>query len=158
MRRHYLARNRRAAVCRLESAQRLDIGPHTQPKRSKVMNDIETLVRSYLASWNEHDPVRRRSAIEAVFAPDAGYTDPNHVLNGRAEIDGAIAAVHGMERFAGHTFELGSTVDSHHDTARFAWHLVPPGGMEPVVIGFDVAVIEEGRIRQVYGFLDKVPA
>jgi hypothetical protein len=23
--------------------------------------------------------------------------------------------------------------------------------------GFDVAVIEEGRIRQVYGFLDKVP-
>ena len=28
---------------------------------------------------------------------------------------------------------------------------------EPLVIGFDVAVLDEGRIRQVHGFLDKVP-
>jgi hypothetical protein len=26
------------------------------------------------------------------------------------------------------------------------------------VIGFDVATVEDGRIREVYGFLDKVPA
>jgi len=41
---------------------------------------------------------------------------------------------------------------------RFTWHLGPPGA-EPVVIGFDVAVLNGGgQIRSVYGFLDQVPA
>ena len=43
--------------------------------------------------------------------------------------------------------------------ARFGWELIPEGGHESVVVGFDVAVLaEDGRIKQVYGFLDKVPA
>jgi hypothetical protein len=29
---------------------------------------------------------------------------------------------------------------------------------EPVAIGFDVAVLDDGRLREVYGFLDKVPS
>jgi hypothetical protein len=122
------------------------------------MNNNEILVRSYLAAFNERHPQRRKTAVEKVFAPSAGYTDPNHVLAGRAQIEEAIAAMQASEHFAQHTFLLGSDVDTHHDTARFTWHLVPPGGAEPVVIGFDVAVIEDGRIRQIYGFLDKVPA
>ncbi|CAM5431112.1 Nuclear transport factor 2 family protein OS=Streptomyces alboniger OX=132473 GN=CP975_22990 PE=4 SV=1 [Streptomyces alboniger] len=32
-------------------------------------------------------------------------------------------------------------------------------GSEPIAIGFDVAVTaDDGRIKGVYGFLDKVPA
>jgi hypothetical protein len=43
--------------------------------------------------------------------------------------------------------------------ARFRWGLAPEGAGEPVVIGFDVAVVaEDGRLRSVLGFLDKVPA
>jgi hypothetical protein len=42
--------------------------------------------------------------------------------------------------------------------ARFSWHL-GPFGAEPVVVGFDVAILNGGgQIRGVYGFLDKVPA
>jgi hypothetical protein len=122
------------------------------------MNNNEILVRSYLAAFNECHPERRKSAVEKVFTSNAGYTDPNHVLAGRSQIEEAIAAMQASDRFAQHTFLLGSDVDTHHDTARFAWHLVPPGDTEPVIIGFDVAVIEDGRIRQIYGFLDKVPA
>ena len=34
-----------------------------------------------------------------------------------------------------------------------------PDGGEPIVIGFDVAVLDSsGQIRSVHGFLDKVPA
>ena len=54
-------------------------------------------------------------------------------------------------------FTLGGAVDAHHDQARFSWHLGPAGAAEPVVIGFDVAVVEQDRIGSVYGFLDKVP-
>lgn len=61
------------------------------------------------------------------------------------------------EQFPGHVFGLAGNVDAHHDIARFGWELVPEGG-EPVVIGFDVAVVAgDWRPRNVYGFLDKVP-
>ena len=50
-------------------------------------------------------------------------------------------------------------VDAHHEQARFTWHLGPEGAAEPIVVGFDVAVLNGGgQIRSVYGFLDKVPA
>jgi hypothetical protein len=48
-------------------------------------------------------------------------------------------------------------VDGHHEQARFSWHLGPAGAAEPVVVGFDVAVLDGDRIGSVYGFLDKVP-
>ena len=61
-------------------------------------------------------------------------------------------------QLAGLQFSLAGPVDSHHDQARFTWHLGPRNAEEPVVIGFDVAVFENGRLRSIYGFLDKVPA
>ena len=62
---------------------------------------------------------------------------------------------HAPGRYA--VFTLGGAVDTHHDQARFTWHLGPGGG-EPIVIGFDVAVLNGGgQIGSVYGFLDKVP-
>ena len=53
---------------------------------------------------------------------------------------------------------LRDGVDSHHNVARFGWELVPPEGGESVVEGFDVAMIEDGRIGSVVGFLDKAPS
>ena len=45
----------------------------------------------------------------------------------------------------------------HYDRARFTRHLGPNGG-EPVVVGFDVAILgEDGRLAGVHGLLDKVP-
>ena len=50
-------------------------------------------------------------------------------------------------------------VDAHHNVARFGWELVPAGGGESIVEGFDVAVTaDDGRIGSVLGFLDKAPA
>ncbi|MGA8460309.1 MAG: nuclear transport factor 2 family protein, partial [Streptosporangiaceae bacterium] len=60
-------------------------------------------------------------------------------------------------QFPGLVLRLGGPVDGHHNLARFSWHLGPAGG-EPIVIGFDVAVLAGDRIESVHGFLDKVPA
>lgn len=62
-----------------------------------------------------------------------------------------------QQQFEGLTFTLGSPVDAYHDVARFTWHLGTPNA-EPVIVGFDVVTIEGDRIKNVYGFLDKVPA
>lgn len=119
------------------------------------MNHADQLVDRYIQSWNETDPLRRRVLIEDIYAEQASYTDPMVQAKGWEAIDATIAAVQNM--FPGHVFELGGQVDAHHDTLRFHWHLTAPGANEPLVIGFDVAALDDGRLRQVYGFLDKVP-
>jgi hypothetical protein len=119
------------------------------------MNATRQLVELYLKSWNETDPLRRRALIEDVYAERATYTDPMIAAQGWETIDATIVAVQTM--FPGHVFTLAGEVDAHHDIARFQWHLAEPGADEPLVIGFDVAVLDQGRIRNVHGFLDKVP-
>ena len=82
-------------------------------------------------------------------------SDPLADVRGRDGIDAVIAAV--QQQFPGLVFTLGGPVDANHAQARFSWHLGPEGG-EPLVIGFDVAVLDaERRIGAVHGFLDQVP-
>ncbi|ONM50157.1 nuclear transport factor 2 family protein [Nocardia donostiensis] len=116
------------------------------------MNDI---VAQYLEAWNVTDPTARKAAVARVFAADAAYTDPLMAVRGHEEIDAGIAAAQGQ--FPGWVFRLAGPIDAHHDQVRFTWELGPVDG-PAVVIGFDVAVVAEGRISAVYGFLDKVPA
>jgi hypothetical protein len=117
---------------------------------------MQEIIERYLASWNETDPGQRRGLIDSLWAADGSYTDPLADVDGRDAIDGVIGAV--QEQFPGLVFTLGGPVDANHNQARFSWHLGPAGG-EPIVVGFDVAVLnDDGQIRSVHGFLDKVPA
>ncbi len=120
------------------------------------MTNVQTLIDRYIATWNESDPERRRALIAEVYTENAGYTDPLVAVHGRDAIDQFVAAA--QAQFAGLQFSLGSALDAHHDQARFTWHLGTPGVEEPVVIGFDVAVVDGGRLREVYGFIDKAPS
>jgi hypothetical protein len=119
------------------------------------MQDVQTLVTHYLESFNETDADRRRELLEALYAPDCTYTDPNVDLQGPEQIDAFIEQTH--ERFRGVTFALGGPIDAHHNQARFQWHAGPADAPDAYV-GFDVIVAEDGRIRSVYGFMDAAPA
>jgi hypothetical protein len=117
---------------------------------------MQEIIERYIASWNETDPARRRELVDALWAADGSYTDPLADVRGRDDIDAVIASV--QAQFPGWVFTLAGPADGHHQQARFSWHLGPAGG-EAIVIGFDVAVLDEaGRLRSVHGFLDKVPA
>lgn len=119
------------------------------------MSDFGIVIDRYLEIWNETDPVVRRAAIDRLFAEGVRYVDPLAAVQGRAALDAVIGAV--QQQFAGLVFSSGGPVDSHHDQARFTWHLGRPGE-EPLVIGFDVAERDaDGRIVQVLGFLDRAP-
>ncbi|MCW2542432.1 MAG: hypothetical protein JWN95_4157 [Frankiales bacterium] len=114
-----------------------------------------TLVERYLACWNETDADTRRALIEQTWSAAAEYRDPMAQVHGVEEIDATIAAVQGQ--FPGLVFTPVGEVDAHHQQARFQWGLGPDGA-EPLIVGFDVAVLDEdGRITTVLGFLDKVP-
>jgi hypothetical protein len=116
----------------------------------------ENAVARYFEAWNAAGPEQLTKAVAAAWAADGSYTDPLADVAGHEQIAAVIGAAH--EQFPGFTFRPGGTVDGHHDTARFSWELIAPDGSAPVA-GFDVITLDEdGRIRTVLGFLDRVPA
>jgi SnoaL-like domain len=116
------------------------------------MSDPATIVRSYIAMWNEADPERRRELVAATVTEDASYLDPLMKGNGPDEISEMIAGA--QHQFPGHRFSLVSGPDVHHDRMRFTWSLAPAAG-EPVAIGVDFATTgEDGRLRDITGFLE----
>ncbi|MCZ4549847.1 nuclear transport factor 2 family protein [Gordonia rubripertincta] len=117
---------------------------------------VGALIDQYLAAWNETDPQARREAIGALWAADGVYTDPLASVSGVDGIDRVIAGA--QEQFAGLWFVRGTVLDAHHNIARFTWELVTEAGAEPLVVGFDVAVVnDDEKITAVYGFIDKMP-
>ena len=116
---------------------------------------MQEIIDRYIAAWNETDGDARRALVGSLWAADGSYTDPLADVRGPDAIAGLIGLA--QQQFPGFVFTLGGPVDANHNQSRFTWHL-GPSGAEPVVVGFDVAVLNGGgQIRSVYGFLDKVP-
>jgi len=102
--------------------------------------------------FGERDPLRRRAAIERLFAPGAHFSDPHGRHVGHAALDEAVAAL--QAQFPGHVFTALADVDALEDYGRLAWAFGPPDDPQQVT-GLDVAVVSDGRIGALYTFLDK---
>jgi SnoaL-like domain len=117
------------------------------------MTDATGLVDSYIESWNERDPARRRALVMRTFADDADYLDPLMRGEGHDEIEALIAGV--QEQYSEYRFELAAGPDAHNDRVRFSWRLVGVAGGDPLAVGHDFAVLaRDGRLRSVTGFLE----
>jgi hypothetical protein len=123
--------------------------------RRRTMTTLEAIAHNYIAAWNEADAEARKAKLEAAFTGDVRYRDP--VMQGDGH-DGIAALIAGVQqRFSGFRFALKGNPDGFADTIRFSWALGPEGA-ESVIEGTDVGTIENGRLKSVTGFLDKVPA
>src|SRR6185437_16203665 len=103
------------------------------------MNDINTVVNNYIATWNETTPEDRRALVTDTFADGATYLDPLMSGEGREGIDAMIAGA--QKQFPGARFELADGPDQHHDRVRFAWRLVSAADGSPVAAGVDFATV-----------------
>ena len=123
------------------------------------MSDTEQLINRYIDVWNERAADRRAAGLAEIWAADGSYIDPLVSATGRDEID---AAIDGAQRqFPGFSFRLSGAVEAHHNLVRFSWELGPEGSgdsEEAPIAGSDVAVLDDdGKLRDVHGFLDRVP-
>jgi hypothetical protein len=120
------------------------------------MHDPKAIAAAYLDAWNEADPARRQALLAQGWSEDARYADPLMQAEGRERIAQMIETA--RDSFPGHGFTLEGSPDGHGPFLRFSWALAPRGGA-PVARGFDVLRLDgEGRIQDVIGFLDAVPA
>jgi hypothetical protein len=113
------------------------------------------IVGQYLATWNATG-AERENLLADHWSPRLTYVDPLADVRGPVALSGLIDGV--QAQFPDFVFSQVSDADAHHRQLRFSWGL-GPAGEEPVVIGFDVMILDEdGRIEDVRGFLDRVPA
>ncbi len=122
------------------------------------MTDVNTIATSYIELWNERTPSRRREMLATNWTADAKYVDPLMSGDGHDGVDALIAGV--QQRFPDFKFKLlgkangfGNHLRFH---VRFSWGLGPDGIDSPIK-GTDFAVLKDGRIRSITGFLDQVP-
>lgn len=116
----------------------------------------EAITETYVATWNETDPARRRAGIAAAWAEAGTYRDPVMASDGHAGVDAMLAGV--QARFPGFVLKRTSRVDAHNGALRFNWSLGPASGPS-VVEGVDFCTLApDGRLASVVGFIDKAPA
>jgi len=121
-----------------------------------VANSISTsLTRNLHDVFGEIDPVRRRAAIDEIFAEDCVFYDPlGGVYRDRDAIDrvaGEVKASHSDFRYQpiAEPEEMG-------DGGRIQWVEGRPGEA-PATAGTDFIIAQDGRIAAVYLFFDKLP-
>ena len=118
------------------------------------MTDHKTVASRYIDLWNERTPSRRREILNQNWTADARYVDPLMSGDGHDGVDALVAGV--QQRFPDFKFRLIGEPDGFGDHLRFSWGLGPDGGDSPIK-GTDFALLSDGRIRSITGFLDQVP-
>ena len=122
----------------------------TDPKTT----DPKTIASRYINLWNERAADRRREILKQNWTDDAKYVDPLMSGDGHDGVDALIAGV--QQRFPDFRFHLIGQPNGFGDHVRFSWGLGPEGADSPIK-GTDFAVVQNGRIRSITGFLDQVP-
>src|SRR6478609_5616761 len=100
-----------------------------------------------LGVFNEHDPQRRALAIESTYAPDVRWSDDEGITVGRDALDAKAAAL--QSRMEGLVFTKAGPVYQTLGMGYLAWNLGPEGG-DPVATGFDVAIVRDDLISDLY--------
>jgi hypothetical protein len=117
--------------------------------------DINEIVDTYGASWNEPDEGKRRALLEKSWSDDAVYQDPTGRAEGR---DALVAHIGGFQQmFPGSTIENTSGVDTYGSVIRFAWVMRNDKG-EVAIEGMDFGELApDGRLQSISGFFGPFP-
>ena len=100
-----------------------------------------------LGVFNERDAQRRAAAIETTYAADVRWTDDEGVSVGREALEAKAKAL--QSQMQGLVFTKASPDYQTSGFGYLAWKLGPEGG-DPVASGFDVAIVRDGLISELY--------
>ncbi|MFL6082799.1 MAG: nuclear transport factor 2 family protein [Mycobacterium sp.] len=110
----------------------------------------ELMHANLLEVFNERDPARRRAMIEHVYADDIRWTDDG-VTTGRDALDAKAAEL--QAKLGDLQFIAAGPVYQTLGLGYLAFQLVKPGSSAPEGSGFDVAIVRDGFIVELYTVL-----
>jgi SnoaL-like domain len=113
-----------------------------------VSKTVSALMEANLLGvFNERDAQRRASAIERTYAPDVRWTDDEGTTVGREALEARAKAL--QSHMQGLVFAKAGPVYQTRGLGYLAWQLGPENG-QPVARGFDVAIVRDDLISELY--------
>ncbi|HEY2503442.1 MAG TPA: nuclear transport factor 2 family protein [Mycobacterium sp.] len=100
-----------------------------------------------LGVFNERNAQLMASTIEDIYAPDVRWSDDEGTTVGWEALAAKAKAL--QSQMAGLVFTKASPVYQTRGLGYLAWELGPENG-EPVASGFDVAVVRDDLISELY--------
>lgn len=115
---------------------------------------VQLLEDSLLKVWSERDDQQRMEVMKQIYATDIVFyeTDKGPAIKGHQEIDSLIKKLHSQwpPEFV---FTLTKPAVINHGVSHVAWTL-GAAQAPPAATGMDIAVIENGLIKELYLYLD----
>jgi hypothetical protein len=111
----------------------------------------ELMHGSLLEVFNERDAARRRATIERIYAADIRWAEDDGVTTGRDALDAKAAEL--QARLGDLRFIAAGPVYQTLGLGCLAFQLVKPGSSDPKGSGFDVAIVRDGLIVELYTVL-----
>lgn len=115
-------------------------------------NPIQNLMtRSLLDVFNQRDRQQRATAIGEIYSPDIVFYEGDGEVSGPTELEERVQQL--LEGAPGFVFTPIGAPAVNHDLGRQPWSFGPPDS-PPVVFGTDIARIADGRIHQLWVFVE----
>jgi hypothetical protein len=106
--------------------------------------------------FNQRDTELRRAAITRTYAPDVRWTEDDGVTVGHAALDAK--AVDLQQKLGDLQFVAAGPIYQTLGLGYLAWHLVDPGSDTHRVSGFDVAIVRNDVIVDLYTVITQQPS
>lgn len=114
-----------------------------------VIEDV--MRRNVVEVFTTTDDTARRRLVEELYDRDAKFHDEDGTVTGHDAIDAKIRSL--QQGAPGLVFTVTVPPSSVRDLGRVSWSLGPADG-PPVVSGMDIGHVRDGRIVELYTFLD----
>ena len=101
--------------------------------------------------FNQRDHALRRAAIGRIYAEDVRWTEDDSVFVGHDELDARAVELQAM--LGDLQFVAAGPAHQALGLGYLPFHLVKSGENTPQVSGFDVAIVRDGLIAQLYTVL-----
>ena len=125
-------------------------------KRALIAITITELMHANLLEvFNERDHARRSAAIARIYSDDIRWTDDDGVTTGHVALDAK--AVELQAKLGDLQFIAAGPCYQTLGLGYLAFDLVKPGSDAPQSSGFDVAIVRDGVIAELYTVLTDQP-
>ncbi len=115
---------------------------------------VQLLEDSLLKVWSERNDAHRLEVMEQIYTADIIFyeTDEGEPIKGHQAIDVLIKSLQAQWP-AEFVFKLSKPVVINHGVSHVAWTL-GAADATPAASGMDIAIIENGFIKELYLYLD----
>jgi hypothetical protein len=128
----------------------------TVERKGSTMTEtvVELMEANLLEVFNERDARRRSAAIERIYAPDVRWSDDEGIIVGHEALEAKAIAL--QSQLEGLIFTKAGPVYQTRGLGYLAWEVRPEGG-DPVATGFDVAIVRDDLISELYTVITTQP-